>query len=151
MSQLYSRIFVAIDGSPSQDAVIERAIALAHDNRAELLFGHVVDVLPSDANGTNNKMLAAEEEKIMRERLAPVFARIEADECIQGCSFSLKAGRVEDVLVPDLVEPYGPDLVVCGERGFSEIRYAFVGSVSKLLIRESRCDVLVVKMEGKRE
>ena len=47
----------------------------------------------------------------------------------------------------ELVKPYDPDLVVCGERGFSDIKYAFVGSVSKYLIRESRCDVLVVKAE----
>mgnify|MGYP003100973476 FL=1 len=46
MSQLYSRIFAAIDGSSTQDIVIERAIALAKAHHAELMFGHVVDVLP---------------------------------------------------------------------------------------------------------
>ena len=51
-------------------------------HHAELMFAHVVDVLPSDANGINYKMLAAEEEAIMRERLAPVFERVEADEAI---------------------------------------------------------------------
>ena len=147
MSQLYSRIFAAIDGSSTQDIVIERAIALAKAHHAELMFGHVVDVLPSDANGINYKMLAAEEEAVMRERLAPVFARIEADDDIPGCTFSLKVGRVGETLMEELVKPYDPDLVVCGERGFSDIKYAFVGSVSKYLIRESRCDVLVVKAE----
>lgn len=147
MSQLYSRIFAAIDGSSTQDIVIERAIALAKAHHAELMFGHVVDVLPSDANGINYKMLAAEEEAVMRERLAPVFARIEADDDIPGCTFSLKVGRVGETLMEELVKPYDPDLVVCGERGFSDIKYAFVGSVSKYLIRESRCDVLVVKAD----
>lgn len=147
MSQLYSRIFVAIDGSSTQDVVIERAIALAGAHHAELMFAHVVDVLPSDANGINYKMLATEEEAVMRERLAPVFERVEADEDIPGCSFALRVGRVGETLMEELVGPYDPDLIVCGERGFSDFKYAFVGSVSKYLIRESRCDVLVVKAE----
>ncbi|MEG0505053.1 MAG: universal stress protein, partial [Raoultibacter sp.] len=40
-----------------------------------------------------------------------------------------------------------PDLVICGERGLSNIKYAFVGSVSTHLIRSVRCDVLVVKQD----
>ncbi len=146
MSQLYSRIFAAIDGSSTQEAVIERAVAFASAHHAELLLGHVVDVLPSDANGINYKMLAEEEEAVMRERLAPVLERIAADENIPGCEFSLKVGRVGETLLEDLIGPYDPDLVICGERGFSELKYAFVGSVSKQLIREARCDVLVVKV-----
>ena len=40
---------------------------------------------------------------------------------------------------------FEPNLVVCGERGLSNIKYVFVGSVSTFLIRNLRCDVLVVK------
>lgn len=145
MSQLYKKIFAAIDGSGTQDEVAQRAIELARLNHAEILFGHVVDSLPSDVNGTNYQMLAEEEERIMRERLAPVFEAIEADPDIPGCDLALKVGRVTDTLVEELIEPYDPDLVICGERGFSDFKYAFVGSVSKFLIREVRCDVLVVK------
>ena len=140
MAQLYQRIFAAIDGSSTQDAVINRAIALASENQAELLFGHVVDTLPSDVSGTNYQMLAAEEESVLRDRLAPVFERVAADANIKGCDL-----RVGDTLVDELIKEYNPDLVVCGERGYSDFKYAFVGSVSKHLIREVRCDVLVVK------
>ena len=35
----------------------------------------------------------------------------------------------------------------CGERGLSNIKYVFVGSVSTYLIRNLRCDVLVVKQD----
>ena len=40
-----------------------------------------------------------------------------------------------------------PDLVICGVRGLSNIKYAFVGSVSTHLIRNVKCDVLVVRPE----
>lgn len=145
MAQLYRRIFAAIDGSSTQDAVIERALALASENGAELLLGHVVDTLPSDVGGTNYQLLAAEEESILRERLAPVFERAEADANIPSCDLRVGVGRVGDVLVDELIKESEPDLVICGERGYSDFKYAFVGSVSKHLIREVRCDVLVVK------
>ncbi|WP_417751972.1 universal stress protein [Senegalimassilia anaerobia] len=38
-------------------------------------------------------------------------------------------------------------MVICGERGLSNIKYVFVGSVSTYLIRNVRCDVLVVKQD----
>ena len=57
----------------------------------------------------------------------------------------VKAGRITETLSEQIIEPYDPDLVICGERGLSNIKYVFVGSVSTYLIRNLRCDVLVVK------
>ncbi len=145
MASLYKRIFAAIDGSATEDAVIERALEIASNYGAEILFGHVVDSLPSDMNSTNAKLLAEEEERLMRERLAPVFQRVDESPSISGCDFCLRVGRVADVLMEDLIEPFDPDLVICGERGYSNFKYAFVGSVSKRIVHDAKCDVLVVK------
>jgi nucleotide-binding universal stress UspA family protein len=38
-----------------------------------------------------------------------------------------------------------PDLVICGARGLSSIKYAILGSISTFLTRSTTCDVLVVK------
>ncbi len=46
-----------------------------------------------------------------------------------------------------MIKPFEPELVICGERGLSNITYVFVGSVSTYLIRNLRCDVLVVKQD----
>ena len=54
---------------------------------------------------------------------------------------------ITDTLQKQLIEPTEPDLVICGERGLSNIKYVFVGSVSTYLIRNVRCDVLVVKQD----
>ena len=83
----------------------------------------------------------------MRERLQPVFDRVEADPRIPSVDFRMRVGRVGEELIEELIEPYGPDLVICGERGYSDFKYAFVGSVSKRLVRDARCDVLVVKAQ----
>ena len=49
----YQRIFAALDGASTQKAVAQRAVALAADNGARLLFGHVVDSVPNEANGAD--------------------------------------------------------------------------------------------------
>lgn len=146
MANLYKRIFAAIDGSTTGDAVVERAFEIAVANGAELILGHVVDVLPGDVNSGNYRMLAEEEERILRERLQPVFDRADAEPTIPSIDLQMRTGRVGEALIEELIIPCEPDLVVCGERGYSDFKYAFVGSVSKRLVRDAPCDVLVVKV-----
>lgn len=140
----YQRIFAALDGTEAQAAVIARAADLARANGAALYLAHVVDSLPADANGADYQALAAGVREAMEETLSPTLDVLAADPQVPSCEFKVGVGRVADVL-EELVGDWQPDLVVCGERGYSDIKYAFVGSVSKHLIRTCRCDVLVVK------
>ena len=39
----YKRIFTALDGASTQDAVARRAASLARSYNANLMFGHVID------------------------------------------------------------------------------------------------------------
>ncbi|NGM17672.1 universal stress protein [Eggerthellaceae bacterium zg-887] len=145
MAQRYMRIFAALDGSSTQKAVAERAIALAASNRAELVFGHVIDSVPYEASGVDFEALCAEGAKRIEEDLAELLGQARDNANIPSVELVVRAGRITDTLATQLVEPMDPDLVVCGERGLSNIKYAFVGSVSTYLIRNMRCDVLVVK------
>ena len=77
--------------------------------------------------------------------LADVLAAARQNPDIPSVEVSVHAGRIADTLEHELIEPFEPNLVVCGERGLSNIKYVFVGSVSTFLIRNLRCDVLVVK------
>ena len=141
----YQCIFAALDGASTQEAVAQRAAALAADNGARLLFGHVIDSVPYEASGVDFEALCAEGEKRIESDLAAVLAEARQNPDIPAVEIAVRAGRIADTLAHELVEPYEPDLVVCGERGLSNIKYVFVGSVSTFLIRNLRCDVLVVK------
>ena len=138
----YQRIFAALDGASTQKAVAQRAVALAADNGARLLFGHVVDSVPNEANGADYEALCAEDEP------ADELRAVRENPAIPSVDVQVRAGRVAETLAEQLIEPFAPDLVVCGERGLSNIKYVFVGSVSTYLIRNLRCDVLVVKQAG---
>lgn len=147
MAQRYSRIFAALDGGSTQEAVAQRAIALAADNHAQLTFGHVIDSVPYEASGVDFEALCTEGKKRIEEELADLLAEARENANIPSVELVVRAGRINDALEHQLIEPVEPDLVVCGERGLSNIKYVFVGSVSTFLIRTMRCDVLVVKQD----
>ncbi len=147
MAQEYKRIFAALDGTSAQEAVAQRAISIAADNHAELVFGHVIDSVPYEASGVDFEALCVEGKKRIEEDLADTLAGARANEAISSVSLEVRAGRITDTLAKQLVEPANPDLIICGERGLSNIKYVFVGSVSTFLIRNMRCDVLVVKQD----
>ena len=144
----YQKIFASLDGSAGQDAVAARAIALAHDNEADLLFGHVIDSVPYEANGIDFAALCEDGARRIEEALGEMLEQARADEKIKSVEVQVRAGRIQDTLAENLIGPFEPDLVICGARGLSNIKYAFVGSVSTFLIRNMTCDVLVVKPEG---
>ncbi len=143
----YNKIFAAIDGGSTQEAVVRRALSIAHDNNAEVMFGHVIDSVPYEANGIDFAALSEDGRQRIEAAMEKYFTRARNDECIPSIDIQVLAGRVAETLVEALIKPYNPDLVICGVRGLSNIKYAFVGSVSTNLIRNVDCDVLVVRPE----
>ena len=143
----YNKIFAALDGGATQEAVVRRALSIAHDNNAEVLFGHVIDSVPYEATGIDFAALTDDGRQRIEEQMEAYFTRARNDECIPSFELKVRAGRVSETLLETLINPYHPDLVICGVRGLSNIKYAFVGSVSTNLIRNAECDVLVVRPE----
>ena len=143
----YNKIFAALDGANTQEAVVRRAFSIAHDNNAEVMFGHVIDSVPYEVSGIDYASLVQDGKERLEESLKRYFNRARNDECIPRFTLEVRAGRVAETLTEGLIEPYNPDLVICGVRGLSNIKYAFVGSVSTNLVRSVDCDVLVVRPE----
>ncbi len=57
----------------------------------------------------------------------------------------IRAGRIRETLKDEMLDVVKPDLVLCGARGLSSIKYALLGSISTFLLRNTDCDILVVK------
>lgn len=144
----YHRIFAALDGTSAQEAVARRTLSIAHDNNADVLFGHVIESRPFEGSGVDFSALMEDSLQMIESDLAPYLARARNDECIPSVDVQVKVGRITDVIMEALIEPYNPDLIVCGVRGLSAVKYAFVGSVSNHLVRYASCDVLVVHPEA---
>lgn len=145
MSEYYTRVFVAIDGSKMQEEVLGKAIRIASTNHASLFVGHVVDTSGTDAGVLNTDELVASIKSRMEDNLKDLLDSARNDENIPETIFEVAAGPITDTMVERFIKPFKPNLVICGERGFSSVKYMFVGSVSTYLIRAMNCDVLVVK------
>ena len=143
----YKRVFAALDGGSTQEEVAQRAIQIASLNHAELMLGHVIDSVPDSLTGTDYQELAQTIQNRLEDSLGDILKDARNNPNIPSVEVVVKVGRIQETIHNLMIKPFNPDIVVCGERGLSNIAYVFVGSVSTYLIRNLRCDVLVVKQD----
>ena len=143
----YNKVFAALDDGDTRLAVARRALSIAHDNNAEVLLGHVISNSALELAGVDGDEIADKSKQAIEESLERQLSRAKNDKCIPSVEVKVKAGRIEESLA-EFAKEFAPDLVICGVRGLSNMKYAFVGSVSTYLVRHMECDVLVVRPEA---
>lgn len=141
----YDRVFVSLDGTEEQDKVFQRAFVVAANNNAELYVGHVIDSTALETAGTYPVDLIPALEKSFRKSIKPLLEEAEAEPRVKAIHVMVKCGRVRETLKEEMLDVVDPDIVICGARGLSPIKYALLGSISTFLIRNADCDILVVK------
>lgn len=145
MNGTYQKVFVSLDGSEMQSRVLERACEIAANSGAELYVGHVIDSTPMQAAGTYPATLIPSLEKAWKDSVVADIEKARSMPGIKAITVEAKAGRVRETLMDEFITPLKPDLVICGARGLSNIKYAILGSISTFLVRSCDCDVLIVK------
>lgn len=141
----YDRVFVSLDGTDRQDKVLERAILVAANNNADLYIGHVIDSTALETAGTYPVDLIPELERGFRASIADGVTRAEAEPGVGSVKVLVRCGRIRETLKEEMIDQVKPDIIVCGARGLSPIKYALLGSISTFLLRSAPCDILVVK------
>ena len=145
MNEGYSKVFVSLDGTEQQDFVLARAIKVAANNGAKLYIGHVIDSTALESAGSYPVDLVNGLEEAFRNSIAEQVQEAEENPDIAGVEIISKAGRIRETLKDEMLDVIQPDLVMCGARGLSSIKYALLGSISTFLLRSTECDILVVK------
>ena len=115
MNEGYKTVFVALDGTEQQEFV----------------------AYPVD--------LTAGLEEAFRSSIAEQLEEAKANPDIPEVEVMVRAGRIRETLKEEMLDVVKPDLVLCGARGLSSIKYALLGSISTFLLRNTDCDILVVK------
>ncbi|QOY60309.1 universal stress protein [Thermophilibacter immobilis] len=141
----YDRIFVSLDGSDEQNRILDRAVLMAANDNSELYIGHVIDSTALEAAGTFPVDVIPALEKSFRESIAGRVKAAEATPEIKKVEVLVRAGRIRETLKDEMLDVIEPDLVICGARGLSSIKYAILGSISTFLTRNTTCDTLVIK------
>ena len=143
----YKKILAALDGGDTQAFIAHRALVIAHNENAEVLFAHGMEDSDLRVAHLDSEKYVIQCKESIEEALAEELAAAAQDECIPAVNVVVKAGHANDVL-GEIAKEYKPDLVICGKRGFTGLKAAFLGSVSTYLVRHMKCDVLVVRPEG---
>lgn len=142
----YQKVFVCLDGTEQQRHVLKRAAIVAANNHAELVIGHVVDVTPFESFEPAKAEQALEAKKSeFRASISDALKRIGESDQIPSVEVVIERGRIRETLKDKMLDAIEPDMVVCGARGLSSIKYALLGSISTFLLRNCDCDILVVK------
>lgn len=141
----YHKIFVSLDGSDSQGRVLDRAVTMAANDGAELYIGHVVDSTALEAAGTVPVDVTGALEQAFLDSIADRVEAARADGRIKKVEVMVRCGRIRETLKDEMLDVVEPDLVICGARGLSSIKYAILGSISTFLTRNTECDTLIIK------
>ena len=139
----YNKILMAVDLSEDSDTVAERALAIAHNNDAELHVIHVIEPLsfayggdiPMDFSGIQDEIHQQAE-----QQLAKFALKHGVDEAHR----HVVLGRPE-VEIHSLAEETGAGLIVVGSHG----RYGLaliMGSTANGVLHGANCDVLAVRV-----
>lgn len=145
MNEGYSKVFVALDGTEQQDFVLARAIKVAANNGAKLYIGHVIDSTALESAGAYPVDLVNGLEEAFRNSIAEQVEEAQENPDVTDVEIIVRAGRIRETLKDEMLDVIQPDLVMCGARGLSSIKYALLGSISTFLLRSTECDILVVK------
>ena len=145
MNEGYSKVFVALDGTEQQEFVLARAIKVAANNGAKLFIGHVIDSTALESAGAYPVDLINGLETAFKDSIAAQVEEAEANPAIPEVEIMIRSGRIRETLKDEMLDVVQPDLVLCGARGLSSIKYALLGSISTFLLRNTDCDILVVK------
>jgi nucleotide-binding universal stress UspA family protein len=129
------RILVATDGSAHADAACAAAARLA------LSTGLPLTVLSATLGERSDEQRARANDAVQRVlyKLKPALtpAGVELDGMVE-------QGRPEAVIV-DVARSRGADLVVVGSHGYTALKRLFMGSVSRRVVGNASCPVLVVR------
>lgn len=136
----FRTVAVAFDGSPEAKEALHRAEALARRSGAAIrvltVVSHpVVATVPGAVGGGYAAEFPPDPDRVVREAVDSIDPELDA-----------RGQRLEGAAAPELLEACEEDvdLLVTGSRGYGPATRVLLGSVSRKLIADAPCPVLVV-------
>ena len=133
----YQRLLAAVDFSPSSDAALRQARAMALEHQADVIAQHVIDdrSLPPYFQGDFIEPQRESARLAMQQLLRTLDAPPRIDPVIS-------TGKPAQALV-EAARAHAVDLIVVGDAGLSALDRFFLGSTADRLLRVATCPVLV--------
>jgi nucleotide-binding universal stress UspA family protein len=148
---MFRRILVPIDGSPTSNRGLEKAIGLASDQTAKICLLHVVDELAVGADGMMYMPPSYIDEFIRALRAGGKKLLVRAEAKVRKHGIEVEAVLLETVgrRVADLIikqaKKWRADVIVLGTHGRRGLSRVVMGSDAELVVREAPVPVLLVR------
>ncbi|BAP85369.1 universal stress protein UspA [Paucilactobacillus hokkaidonensis JCM 18461] len=147
----YQHVLVGIDGSKQSEMALEKAISAALQNNAKLSLLSVIngERFPNTSTvgyGFIDRSVYDGAVKEMEKKLAHYQKQAE-DAGVTNVDLKVKIGNAKIELGSKFPEANDVDLIVVGATGLNFIGRMIVGSTASYVVRESPCDVIVVKTD----
>ncbi len=144
---MFSRILVAVDGSPFAERALKFAVDLARKYTAKLIIVHVVlrrfyAITPSEAGVLATTVFVKEMEAEGKEIIGKAETYAKTEGADYECRL-LQGVPAEEIVRTSQSEKV--DLIVMGSRGLTEVRAFLLGSVSDKVCHHAKCPTLIVK------
>jgi len=144
---MFKHILVPVDGSPTAQLAVERAIQLAKafDSRVTAIF--VIDPYPFTGIGTD---FAYGQAEYLSAATAEANAAIKAaKQALEKAAVSVDTSVIESHTawrgVVEAAESMQADLIVMGSHGRSGLEKLVLGSVTQAVLSHTKLPVLVVR------
>ena len=137
---------VAVDGSQEAAVAFEKAANVALRNKGSLIIAHVIDVRAFQTVSTFDGVLAEQAEKQASETLS-VYVEKAKKIGVEDVRTVIEYGNPKVIIAKQLPVEYDVNLIMLGATGLNAVERLFVGSVSEYVIRQSPCDVLIVRTD----
>ncbi|MHB1134755.1 MAG: universal stress protein [Chloroflexota bacterium] len=139
----YARILVAFDGSPSATVALRRALSMAKQSRAVVTVLTVDEAAPRYAPGVGRMDQTDAEERAFHEELHQQAKALAVSEGVAIEEASAEGRAVEEIL--RYAAAHGVDLIALGHTGHQGLVGTLLGSTTRNVVDQARCDVLVAK------
>jgi maltose/moltooligosaccharide transporter len=142
---VYDRVVVGSDGTPTSLYAVDRAAEVAQAAQAKLI---VVTAYRDDGPGTSSSPVAG----LHRDLYGVEAARKALEKSVTGLTRE-RARYIEQRLVPgdpaqallDTVGSNPASVIVVGNRGLGAVEGQLLGSVPGDVVKNARCDVIIVQ------
>ncbi|PWN22937.1 hypothetical protein BCV69DRAFT_280547 [Microstroma glucosiphilum] len=145
---------VASDGSEESSYAIEWTIGTVLRDGDETLIVSVMETSekldPTHKTETAHAKAALKEHQDIRQNMAVVLAR-QATALLQRTRLAVKIScqalhaKHSRHMLLDLIDFYGPTMVIVGSRGLGSLKGILLGSTSHYLVQKSSCPVMVAR------
>lgn len=154
MATEYKHILVGVDGSRQARRAVDKAIAVAVRNEAELIIVTVMSGGDYVGLGSDTQVgFGYVDQQVMDEARQDLEAQVDKyrrkaqDAGVQQVVTSVFYGHAKVDLARTLPQEYQADLIMLGATGVNVVERMLMGSTASYVVANAVCDVLVVRTD----